>query len=347
MAPVGKLQGLALMLALFVSLLTGCGAETESVRLGGSIYGTQWALVYPADGTDKTSAEVKAALEAAFEVVDTSMNSYDPDSTLSRFNRLDVGEPLELDWDFAYVLSEAFKVSHLTEGAYDVSVGPLLDLWGFGPEGPRAFPSGESIMAVRAAVGSAQFDWDPRTRTLIKKHPDAYLELSSIAKGYGVDLGADALDELGLNSYMLDIGGEIRLRGQSPRGDLWRIAVERPNGVGRQMQVALALTDTGLATSGDYRNFFEREGKRYSHLLDPRTGYPIAHDLVSVTVVHPSTALADAWATALIILGADDALAIAERQRLAVYLVRQIGDNYEASWSSAFAPFMAGDAPAG
>ncbi len=342
-----KQKGLAVVLALFLSLVLGCAGEAEPVRLSGGIYGTQWTLVYPIDATDKPSGEVKATLEAAFEVVNASMNSYDPNSTLSQFNQLGVGEAVEIDWDFAYVLNEAFGISRLSGGAYDVSVGPLLDIWGFGPEGPRDFPDPASVAAMQAAVGVAQFDWDPRTRTLAKKHPKAYIELSSIAKGYGVDLGADALDEMGLRSYMLDIGGELRLRGVSPRGDAWRIAVERPEVGGRQVQVALALTDTGVATSGDYRNFFERDGKRYSHLLDPRTGYPIAHDLVSVTVVHPSTALADAWATALCVVGSKEALDLAERQGLAAYLVRRDGDGFKASWSSSFKPYLASETTSG
>ncbi len=140
---------------------------------------------------------------------------------------------------------------------------------------------------------------------------------------------------------MLDIGGEMQLRGMSPRGDAWRIAIERPEAGGRAVQAAISVTNIGVATSGDYRNFFERNGKRFSHLIDPRTGYPVAHDLVSVTVIHGSTALADAWATALAVLGTEQALAIAEAQHLAVYLVSRRGDTLVVSASSAFAPYLA------
>ncbi len=192
-----------------------------------------------------------------------------------------------------------------------------------------------------ALSGFGHFNWQSTTRQISKDHDDAALEMSSLAKGYGVDLGADALTALGLDDFMLDIGGEMQLRGMSPRGDAWRIAIERPEAGGRAVQAAISVTNIGVATSGDYRNFFERNGKRFSHLIDPRTGYPVAHDLVSVTVIHGSTALADAWATALAVLGTEQALAIAEAQHLAVYLVSRRGDTLVVSASSAFAPYLA------
>lgn len=335
----------AFVLVAFVSLLAGCERHPKPIQLSGGVYGTGWHLTYIPDINTPPPEQVQASLEAAFDIVNVGMNSYDPESTISRFNRAPSGEVVEVDWDFAYVFNEARRITELTDGAYDVTVTPLLALWGFGPEGPESFPEQSAIDQALGMVGLEHLEWSPATRELSKLTPGVSLELSSIAKGYGVDLGADALDELGIDNFMLDVGGEIQLRGMSPRGDAWRIAIERPEAGDRRVQTAIALSNTGVATSGDYRNYFERAGKRYSHLIDPRTGYPIAHDLVSVTVVHGSTAVADAWATALCVVGAEKALALAEERHLAIYTIRRDGDELIAQWSEAFEPYLASVGP--
>lgn len=327
------------LVVLLIALLVGCDRAPQPVRLQGSVFGTGWSLTYMPIDEGPTPAKVREALLSAFDTVNVSMNTYDPEATISRFNRLPAAEPIEVDWDFTYVFNEARRITEWSDGAFDVTVAPLLKLWGFGPDGPTSFPTPEALQEAMSRVGLQHFDWQPRTRTLAKLTEGASLDFSSIAKGYGVDLGADALDELGIAHFMLEVGGEMQLRGQSPRGDAWRIAIERPQ-VGGGVQAAISLTNTGVATSGDYRNYFEREGKRYSHLVDPRTGYPIEHDLVAATVVHPSTGIADAWATALCIMGTEDALAVAEERGLAVYLVRREGDELFEHWSSGFAPYL-------
>lgn len=341
MTSVVNRSGPALWLAFFLVLLTGCERAPQPVRLQGSVFATGWSLVYvPEEGGPEAEA-VRAELQGVFDLVNRSMNSYDPTSTLGQFNNLPAGEAVEVDWDFAYVFNEARTLTEITDGSYDVTVSPLLALWGFGPQGPEAFPAPEAIEAAKAQIGLARFDWESRTRMLSKRVDGASLEFSSIAKGYAVDLAGDALDELGIRHFMFEIGGEMQLRGKSPRGDAWRVAIERPDTGRPGIQAAIALTDTGVATSGDYRNYFERDGKRYSHLIDPRTGYPIEHDLVSATVVHPSTALADAWATALCIMGTERSLALAEARNVAVYLVQRQGDELIPVWSSAFEPYLA------
>ena len=269
------------------------------------------------------------------------MNHYDPSSLISEFNTLPEQTPIEVGWDFTYVLSAAIELTDATRGAYDVSVSALSDLWGFGPEGPRQFPDAADIEMTLTQVGVAQLDWESTTRTLSKRAPGLKLDFSSLAKGYAVDLGADALEDLDIPHFMLEVGGEVRVRGASPRGDAWRIAVERPDpGAQRGIQAALTVSDTGIATSGDYRNFFEHQGQRYSHLIDPRTGYPIQHDVVSVTVVHGSAMMADAWATALTVLGSAEAMVLAEERGLAVYLLKRSGDTLEAFSSTAMAQWM-------
>jgi len=328
----------ALLLAF--CCLAACSGERPQ-QLGGNIFGTTWSATYQHAPDDFSAEAVKTEIESAFELVNLSMNHYDPESVISDFNQLPPGEPLEVDWDFAYVLTAALALGEATGGAYDVSVSALSDLWGFGPDGPTRLPTQGDIDLALSQVGVSHLEWQPETRTLAKRVPNLKLDFSSLAKGYAVDLAADALDELGLEHYMLEVGGEVRVRGQSPRGGDWRIAVERPDPTARgSVQTALSVSATAITTTGDYRNFFESEGRRYSHLIDPKSGYPIQHDVVSVTVVHGSAMMADAWATALIVLGSEEAMALAEERRLAVYLLKRSDDRIEALWSASMAQWL-------
>ena len=328
------IRGPALVLAF--CCLIACGGSDRPIQTGGSVFGTTWSLTYWGAPDPVTGAPVKESVEAAFAIVNNSMNHYDPGSLISVFNGLPEDTPLEVDWDFAYVLTAALALGEVTQGAYDVTVSPLINLWGFGPAGPTRFPAETAVSAALDSVGASYLNWQPEVRLLTKLTPGVALDFSSLAKGYAVDLVADALDELGVAHYMLEVGGEVRVRGMSPRGDAWRIAIERPEpGLRRSVQVPLSLVDTGVATSGDYRNFFEHEGVRYSHLIDPRDGYPVQHDVISVTVVHGSAMMADAWATALTVMGSAEAMAMAESRGLAVYLIIRAGDGTEAVASAA------------
>lgn len=316
----------AIVLA-FLLWLSGCQKAPEGVQLSGPIFGTQWSLIYHGVDESVTEEKVTEALLESFSVVDDSMNHYLPSSTLSELNRLPAMEVMEVDWDFALVFNTALDIHYATDGAYDPSVSPLINLWGFGPEGVTQRPTDEEIAAVEPFVGLDEFAWDLSTRGFVKRDSKATLDFSSIAKGYAVDIAADSLDELGLEHFMLEVGGEIQVRGTSPRGDAWRLAVERPTPGSRgQIFTAIEVKDIGVATSGDYRNFFEDGGRRFSHLIDPRTGYPIEHDLVSATVVHPSTMIADAWATALMVVGTEEALRLADVYELAVFLISREDD---------------------
>ena len=315
----------------FCFLLSACGGGTHdsSIKLDGPVFGTRWNLAY-LDNPESPVATttVESAVLEAFTVVNDSMNHYDPESVLSAFNRMDALELIEVDWDFTYVLESAIDISLRSAGAYDPTVSPAVNLWGFGPDGPSMVPTATELDAVAAVVGINRLVWDPTTRSLLKRANSVRLDFSSIAKGYAVDLAADALDELGVDNFMLEVGGEIQVRGQSPRGGDWRLAIEQPESAGgRQMIDAVAITDMGVATSGDYRNYFIQDGVRYSHLIDPRTVKPIEHDLVSVTVIHPSTMVADAWATALMIAGTTEAKTLADINNLGVFMVSRQGDD--------------------
>jgi thiamine biosynthesis lipoprotein len=311
----------------FLLCLGACDSSPKKVQLKGAVFGTTWTVTYHGEPDALTDIDVEQAITGAFSVVDDSMNNYRESSTLSQLNSLPAGEVFEVDWDFALVFNTAIDIHQATAGAYDPSVSPLINLWGFGPEGVTESPKDEQLAIAKSHSGLNQFAWDLSDRSFLKRNTRATLDLSSIAKGYAVDLAGDALDEIGVANFMLEVGGEIQTRGVSPRGDHWRLAIENPirAGVGKPY-AAVAVSNVGIATSGNYRNFFEVDGKRFSHLIDPRTGYPIEHDLVSATVIHPSTMVADAWATALMVVGTAEALRLANLYDLSVYLISRNGE---------------------
>jgi thiamine biosynthesis lipoprotein len=316
-------------------LLAGCGARApESERLQGATMGTTWSLVLVGKGQREG---LQDELESTLEAANASMSTYRQDAEITAINRLPAGETRRVSEAFATVLEAALAVGEQSGGAYDVTVGPLVDLWGFGAASEDAWslPAPEDIVAVKSRIGQSLLRWEPEQRTLSKRAPVA-LDFSSIAKGYAVDRLADVLEKRGYSDYLVEIGGEMRVSGKSPRGDAWRVAIERPLPGQRAAELGLELFDSAIATSGDYRNFVEHEGKRYSHTIDPRTGYPVTHDLVSVTVLHESCMMADAWATALSVAGPDEAMRLAEANGLAVYLLRRQGDELIATSSSAF-----------
>ena len=331
---------LPLLLAI-LTLLAGCAQRDSQLKLSGQTMGTTWhiTMMMPA-GSGLQQQTLQAGVESSLEAVNASMSTYREDSEISRFNASPVGEWFEISSDFYQVLSAAMAVGWQSGGAYDVTVGPLVNLWGFGPPGqvPEP-PSTEAIAAAMAKVGQDHLRVDGEAYRLYKD-ADVYLDFSSIAKGYAVDEIARWLSAQGIEHYLVEVGGEMRLSGLSPRGDSWRIAIEQPQAATFDIARAIQLQNVGVATSGDYRNYFEVDGVRYSHSIDPRNGRPVAHELVSVTVVHPSTMMADAWATALTVLGAEEAWSVAQSRGLAVYLIQRDGEGFASRYTEAFAPYL-------
>ena len=320
-------------------LCFGCADERRLSRLSGDTMGTQWNVSYVPPKGSLADDDIGAQIERLLESVNASMSTYRTDSEISRFNAAAVGEWVHVSQPFFSVLSSAMLINRQSRGAYDVTLGPLIDLWGFGsPVALGGPPERGEIEQLLASVGHDKLRMDPANQ-LVMKTSSLQLDFSSIAKGYAVDQIANWLSEQLIDDFLVEVGGELRLSGYSARGDAWRIAIEQPDGSGRVAQ-AMALTDTAVATSGDYRNFFEFKGKRFSHTLDPHTGFPVEHDLVSVTVVHPSATLADGWATALTALGAEVAIEVAMEQGLAVYFIRREGEGFISSYSEAFSPYL-------
>jgi FAD:protein FMN transferase len=320
--------------------ISGCDREIAPSQLVGTSMGTTWHVSYIAPKSGPDAERLQRGIEEQLERVNGSMSTYRSDSEISRFNASDTQTWFRVSGEFFHVLTTALAVGEKSGGAYDVTVAPLVNLWGFGPDGIRDTPPGaDAIAEMRARVGQQNLRLDTN-KPGVMKLSELSLDFSSLAKGYGVDRVAQWLQEQGVVRYVVEVGGEMRLSGLSGRGDPWRIAIEKPDSSGRSVAVMLNLTDVAVATSGDYRNYFEANGRHYSHIIDPRTGYPVAHDLVSVTVVHANCMIADAWATALTVLGPERAMAVAQEQGLAVYFIRRVNGSYIHSHTPLFSAYL-------
>lgn len=320
-------------------LLAACG-DTAPSQLAGATMGTTWHVSYIATDEVPDAEHLQRGIEAQLERVNDSMSTYRTDSEISRFNAFATDTWFTSSADFFHVLTTALDIGRKSEGAYDVTVAPLVNLWGFGPAGfVDEPPSPQHVAQLLALVGQRHIRVDADNRGVMKESALS-VDFSSLAKGYAVDQLADWLLAQGVTRFMVEVGGEMRLSGLSGRDDPWRIAIESPDSGARAVAVTVSLTDVAVATSGDYRNYFEADGRRYSHAIDPRTGYPVAHDLVSVTVVHANCMIADAWATALTVLGAERAMAVAQAQGLAVYFIHRGDDGYVHSHTPLFSRYL-------
>ena len=303
--------------------LASCGTEqpAELHEFSGLTMGTSWSVKINAETLPLPRQQLKPQFDAILNRVNREMSTYLPDSELSKINAADSAGRISVSPALMEVLQAARGISHLSQGAFDVTVGPLVNLWGFGPEQSFTVPGEEQIDAILPLVGYENLELDPATSNLKKAHGSIYIDLSAIAKGYGVDEIADYLERLQLDNYLVEIGGEIRARGVNSEQVAWRIGIEQPVAGQRGVRRVIRLDNTAMATSGDYRNFFERDGIRYSHTIDPRDGHPVSHGLASVTVLHSSAMLADAWATGLLVLGPDEGYATALENGLAAYFI--------------------------
>ena len=265
------------------------------------------------------------------------MSTYKKDSEISQFNRLPVGQTMAISQEFAEVVKISRQIWQLSNGAFDPTIGPLVDLWGFGPdERHESIPSSKTIELTKAQIG---FDSVVLDEYKLSKTKAVSIDLSAVAKGYAVDRVADLLEMLALPDYLVEIGGEIRVSGFNADGVAWRIAMEQPQ-LFAEVDRVINITDIAVATSGDYRNYFEKDGVRYSHTIDPVTGRPIVHNLASVTVLTQSCAEADAWATAFSVLGVEQSLKLAEQLDIAAYMLVRQNEQFVPRTSEAFNLFL-------
>lgn len=321
---------------LAISFAIGCfdsedGNSKPVVTLTGQTMGTNYTVKLNHLPVGVTKKALQTEIDRRLEAVNNQMSTWRPDSEISRFNQSESTDWFEVSPATVKVLQEATRISELSDGAFDVTVSPLVALWGFNrPDGKQGdVPTDEDIAAIKQHVGYELVTSREKKPALRKSHPQTTIDLSGIAKGYGVDVIADYLTESKISAYMVEIGGEVRARGRKPDGSAWTIGIEKPTESGRELLQAVALVDRALATSGDYRNFFEQDGKRYSHTIDPRTGRPIEFRLASVSVVSESCMTADALATALMVLGPRDGYNLAKKQGWAVLMVVRTDDGFE------------------
>lgn len=348
--PPGR-QGIALsgrakiLLPLLLAVLIGASVHRLAcapippvpAEFSGASMGTSWSVKLAAvDVPRERRGEIRRAIEAELAAVDAAMSTWREDSELSRFNVHASSQPFPVSPEVAAVFRIAAEVSELSGGAFDVTVGPVVAAWGFGKtDGVPAPPSDAELDGLRERVGFRFIEVE--SGLLRKSRPDVAADLSAIAKGYAVDRVAAALEALGFDAYLVEVGGELRARGARSDGAVWRVAIERPDAEVRTAFDVIALRDIALATSGDYRNFYQSGGRRYSHTIDPRTARPIAHALASVSVLHPEAVYADALATALNVLGPEAGYALAEREGLAaLFIVRESGGDFEVTATDGF-----------
>jgi FAD:protein FMN transferase len=325
-------------------MLAGCDRPREPITFNGSTMGTVWTVRVSALPAGVSGPELRSEIEALLEQVNAEMSTYRPDSVITAFNQAEAGKRVQLPDGFATVLAEALYWAEATDGAFDPTAGPLVNLWGFGPTHRESeIPDEQDIEQAMERVGWQRLEFQPGDDELIQPG-EVYLDLSAVAKGWGVDLVADHLVERGVAGFLVEIGGDLRTHGRRPDGQAWRVAIERPRPGARELHSIIEVESIALTTSGDYRNFFKADGRRFSHLIDPRTGYPIDHETVSVTVLAERCMTADAAATALSILPIDEAWALATERDLAVLWLLADGDQLTERMTPAFVRLVeAGD----
>lgn len=337
-----RIVGLTLAVTCVATLCASCGSERVTYELVGSTMGTTFnvQIVAPEDGVDTNA--LKSEIQATLDEIESSMSTYLPASELSRFNALTTSDWFSISADLCGVIEDAQALSRVSGGAFDVTVGLLVNLWGFGPGGSISEPpEPEQIAAMMKAVGHDKLHTDCSRLALRKEIGEIQVDLSAYAKGYGVDQVAALLDKNGVADYLVEIGGEIRTHGSNARNSRWAIGVETPQRGARRVARVIPLADVAMATSGDYRIYFESAGTHYSHTIDPRTGYPVSHNAAAVTVVANTAAFADGMATALLVLGPVDGLKLAEQQDIAALFQLRIDDAIAERMSTRFARELA------
>lgn len=342
---------LRLLLAPLLTCVVLAACEPSSpdptVRLTGSTMGTNYELkLVPAPG-QIVPTDFKTRVDAVLARVNQQMSTYDPDSELSRFNRNPSTDWIAVSPELQQVVAEGLRTSELSNGAFDITVGPLVNLWGFGPE-PRhdQVPSDAAIAQARERVGYWRLQTRAQPPALKKERADLYVDLSALAKGYGVDQLAALVEASGVNNYLVAISGDIRAKGHNGEGRPWTVAIEKPVPGQRAVERLIRIGDHSVSTAGDYRNFFEQNGQRYAHIINPRTGRPVLQTLASVTVVGDQSMVADATDTALFAAGPDSGFQLASEHHLAAFFILIGPDGgFQERYTPEFEPYLAPKQP--
>lgn len=335
-------KGLLLSAALL--LLAGCNDnETRpQIDIAGKTMDTFYSVKI-SGAVSQNKQQLQQEIDALLEQANDDISTYRPNSVLSRFNHNPSSEPQPIPRGMADIILTAQRIGRDTGGAMDITVGPLVNLWGFGPDKhPVKIPSQQQIDAARANTGLQHLKLisDGQGEWLQKDLPGMYVDLSTLGEGYGVDRLMQLMARKGITNYLVSVGGAVSSRGVNGQNQPWRVAIQKPTDRENAVQALVDLQGYGISTAGSYRNYFEQDGQRYSHVIDPVTGRPITHKLVSVTVIAPTALEADGWDTGLMVLGSEKALTLAEEKGLAVYLIVKTDDGFSAVMTPQFKAFL-------
>lgn len=320
---IAKEGPLALLLLLFLS---SCGFNEPMQLVQGRSMGTFYQVRFEAN--PRQTALIRQQIDLRLNSINQTFSTYVLDSEINRISQAEAGQWLPVSKDMLQVLAASQEVYQASGGAFDPSVRPLVDIWGFGPlQRPDRIPAEQEIAEAMAALGFDQLELDKDGQRIFLHRPLS-LDLSGIAKGFAVDQIAQLLAAKGIDNYLVNIGGDMRLAGLRESGEPWRVAIESPEAAADHYYRLLHLSDQAIVSSGDYRNYFEDQGQRFSHTLDPVTGFPIANKLASITVLAPTAMMADAWATAFTVLGAQASLDLANELGIAIYTLERSGDEF-------------------
>ncbi len=307
-------------LALPLALMA-CKPGDSVFEIAGVTMGTTYTVVAQDPSGRLSEGEIRAAIARALDTVNAEMSNWDPASEISRFNA-GTDAPTPVSGALDTVMAAAETVHRASEGRFDTTIGPLIELWGFGAPGAGDMPAAAAVEAALARSGHAN-TLEIGQGVLRKTQPGTQVYLAAIGKGHGADRGGAALETLGIRDYLVEIGGDLYAAGRNPDGLPWQIGIETPSASERGVMGVVGVSGLGLASSGDYRNYFEEDGQRYPHVIDPTTGRPLQHKTASAAVLAASAMLADAWATAMLTLGREHGLAVAEREGIAVLFVER------------------------
>ncbi|PDO84063.1 FAD:protein FMN transferase ApbE [Kosakonia sacchari] len=325
-------------------VLSGCdtGSKAQPTVLEGKTMGTFWR-VSVVDISPQQAQSLRQKIQTQLDADDHLMSTWKDDSALMRFNHSTSTAPWPVSAAMADIVTTSLRVGEKTEGAMDITVGPLVNLWGFGPDKqPVKTPGQAQIDAAKARTGLAHLTVINRAgeQFLQKDLPDLFVDLSTVGEGYAADHLARLMEQEGIARYLVSVGGALASRGMNAQGQPWRVAIQKPTDRENVAQAVVDINGHGISTSGSYRNYYELDGKRISHIIDPRSGRPIQHALVSVTVIAPTALEADAWDTGLMVLGTEQAKEVVTREGLAVFMIIKDGDGFRTWMSPQFSAFL-------
>ena len=337
-------RSLCLSLLVLSLVLSSCVQEDQagsSVLFSGQTMGTTYTVKVRNMPEDLLLTSLREGIDQILERVNSRMSTYREDSEISLFNQSTSTDWSKVSPETVRVINEALRVSNLTNGAFDVTVAPLVNMWGFGPA-PKTIeiPSQDIIKERLPSVGYRHLHTQASPPAIRKDQPNLQIDLSAIAKGYAVDQVAEYLESLSIPHFLVEIGGELRGKGHNSTGFPWKVAIEKPAPGERTIHRVLYLQSHAMATSGDYRNFFEKNGQRFTHTINPQTGQPVTHQLASVTVVRASCMEADALATGLMVLGPEDGYKLAVQEKFPVLFVSRTQKGFEETMTPELEPFL-------